>query len=186
MQLRYRYSAMNAGKTTSLLQVDHNYLENGGQALLFTSGLDDRAGTGVISSRIGLQKTAEIYSQDTDFLERLDGVEVSCVLIDEAQFLTVAQVKQLHRWVHKANTPVICYGLRTDFQGNAFPGSAALLALADSIEELRTACRCGKKATMNMRIDENGNPVSAGEQVLIGGNNRYRSVCARCFYNTFG
>jgi thymidine kinase len=108
---------------------------------------------------------------------------VACVLIDEAQFLTVEQVRQLHRWVHTTNIPVMCFGLRSDFQGNAFPGSAALLTLADNLEEIRTACQCGKKATMNMRIDEHGQKVEEGDQVLIGGNARYRQVCARCFYS---
>lgn len=181
-RLWFRYAAMNAGKTSSLLQVAHNYEENGEKVLLLTSALDDRDGQGVISSRIGLKRDASTYTPRTDFLERLDGVDVACVLIDEAQFLTVEQVRQLHQWVHTRNVPVMCFGLRSDFQGNAFPGAAALLTLADNLEEIRTACRCGKKATMNIRIDEAGNRVQAGDQVLIGGNSRYRQVCARCFY----
>lgn len=182
-RLWFRYAAMNAGKTSSLLQVAHNYEENGEQVLLLTSAIDDRDGEGVISSRIGLKRGAETYSPRTDFLERLKDVNVACVLIDEAQFLTVEQVHQLHRWVHTRNIPVMCFGLRSDFQGNPFPGSATLLTLADNLEEIRTACRCGKKATMNIRIDENGVRVQEGDQVLIGGNSRYRQVCARCFYN---
>lgn len=173
---------MNAGKTSSLLQVAHNYEENGERVLLLTSALDDRDGEGVISSRIGLKRNAETYSSRTDFAKRLTDVDVACVLIDEAQFLTVAQVHQLHKWVHTENIPVMCFGLRSDFQGNAFPGSATLLTLADNLEEIRTACRCGKKATMNIRIDERGERVQEGSQVLIGGNSRYRQVCARCFY----
>ena len=181
-RLWFRYAAMNAGKTSSLLQVAHNYEENGERVLLLTSALDDRDGDGVISSRIGLKRNAETYSPRTNFLERLEDVDVACVLLDEAQFLTVAQVHQLHRWVHTKNIPVMCFGLRSDFQGNPFPGSATLLTLADNLEEIRTACRCGKKATMNIRIDEKGERVQEGSQVLIGGNSRYRQVCARCFY----
>lgn len=181
-RLWFRYAAMNAGKTSSLLQVAHNYEENGEKVLLLTSALDDRDGDGVISSRIGLKRNAETYSQRTDFAERLTEVDVACVLIDEAQFLTVAQVHQLHKWVHAKNIPVMCFGLRSDFLGNPFPGSATLLTLADNLEEIRTACRCGKKATMNIRIDEHGERVQEGSQVLIGGNSRYRQVCARCFY----
>ena len=173
---------MNAGKTSNLLQVAHNYRENGEQVLLLTSALVDRDGQGVIASRIGLKREAETYTPRTDFLERLKDVRVACVLIDEAQFLTVEQVRQLHRWVHTTNTPAMCFGLRSDFQGNAFPGAAALLTLADNLEEIRTACRCGKKATMNIRVDENGDRVVDGDQVLIGGNSSYRQVCARCFY----
>lgn len=182
-RLWYRYAAMNAGKTSSLLQVAHNYEENGEQVLLLTSALDDRDGSGIISSRIGLKREAETYNRTTDFAERLKDVDVACVLIEEAQFLTPDQVRQLHRWVHTRNIPVMCFGLRSDFLGNAFPGAATLLTLADNIEEIRTACRCGKKATMNIRIDENGERVKEGDQVLIGGNSRYRQVCARCFYS---
>ncbi|QPF72246.1 thymidine kinase [Roseateles sp. DAIF2] len=182
-RLWFRFAAMNAGKTSSLLQVAHNYEENGEQVLLLTSALDDRAGHGVIASRIGLQREAMTYDTRTDFLALLQDVTVACVLIDEAQFLTVEQVTQLHRWVHIRNVPVMCFGLRSDFQGRAFPGAAALLTLADNLEEIRTACRCGKKATMNIRVDESGNRMREGDQVLIGGNGRYRQVCSRCFYS---
>jgi thymidine kinase len=182
-RLWFRYAAMNAGKTSNLLQVAHNYEENGERVLLLTSSLDDRSGRGVISSRIGLRRDAETYDSRTRFDELLRTVDVACVLIDEAQFLTEAQVRQLHRWVHTRDIPVMCFGLRTDFQGNAFPGAAALLLLADTLEEIRTACRCGKKATMNIRVDENGQRLKEGTQVLIGGNDRYRQVCARCFYS---
>lgn len=181
--LWFRYAAMNAGKTSSLLQVAHNYEENGERVLLLTSALDDRDGRGIISSRIGLKREAETYNPLTNFLERLANVSVACVLIDEAQFLTVEQVRQLHRWVHTNHTPIMCFGLRSDFQGNPFPGAAALLTLAENVEEIRTACRCGKKATMNIRIDESGMRVQEGDQVLIGGNSLYRQVCGRCFYN---
>lgn len=181
--LHYRFSAMNAGKSTYLLQVAHNYKENGMEVLLLTSALDGRDGYGVISSRIGLKADATTYSADTDFDDLLRDVKVACVLIDEAQFLSVEQVHQLHRWVHTKNIPVMCFGIRSDFKGNPFPGSAALLALADSLEEIKTICSCGKKATMNIRTDENGVRVREGDQVLIGGNSLYRQVCARCFYN---
>lgn len=181
--LHFRFSAMNAGKSTYLLQVAHNYKENGMQVLLLTSALDGRDGFGVISSRIGLKSDAMTYSLDTDFELLLSEVQVACVLIDEAQFLTANQVHQIHRWVHTNNTPVMCFGIRSDFRGNPFPGSATLLALADSLEEIKTICKCGKKATMNIRTDEGGNRVHEGDQVLIGGNSRYRQVCANCFYN---
>ena len=173
---------MNAGKSTHLLQVAHNYNENGREVLLFTSALDGRDGYGVVSSRIGLKRDALTYTQDTDFLELLKDVKVACVLVDEAQFLTFRQVRQLHQWVHANDIPVMCFGIRSDFQGNPFPGSAALLTLADNLEEIRTICACGKKATMNIRMDEEGHRVREGEQVLIGGNSRYRQVCAKCVY----
>ena len=181
--LHYRFSAMNAGKSTYLLQVAHNYKENGMEVLLLTSSLDGRDGYGVISSRIGLKSEATTYNADTDFDALLQDVDVACILVDEAQFLSVKQVHQLHRWVHTKNTPVMCFGIRSDFLGNPFPGSAALLALADNLEEIKTICKCGKKATMNIRTDENGVRVREGDQVLIGGNNRYRQSCAKCFYN---
>ncbi len=174
---------MNAGKSTYLLQVAHNYKENGMEVLLMTSSLDGRDGVGVISSRIGLKSNATTYNADTDFDVVLRDVDVACVLLDEAQFLSAAQVHQLHRWVHVRKTPVMCFGIRSDFQGNPFPGSAVLLALADNLEEIKTICRCGKKATMNIRTDEHGVRVREGDQVLIGGNNRYRQSCATCFYN---
>lgn len=181
-RLYFRYSAMNAGKSTYLLQVAHNYNENGSPVQLFTSAKDDRAGVGIIASRIGLQREADTYAPDTNFFEVLDGT-VACVLVDEAQFLTFEQVQQLHRWVHQKGTPVICFGIRSDFRGLPFPGSAALLALADDLEEIKTICKCGKRATMNIRTDEHGERVREGEQVLIGGNSRYRQVCAHCFYS---
>jgi thymidine kinase len=181
--LHFRFSAMNAGKSTYLLQVAHNYKESGMEVLLLTSALDGRDGYGMISSRIGLKSPAVTYTAETDFDLLLRNVNVACVLIDEAQFLTAEQVHQLHRWVHTKNIPVMCFGIRSDFLGNPFPGSAALLALSDSLEEIKTICRCGKKATMNIRTDANGDRVRQGDQVLIGGNNLYRQVCARCFYN---
>ena len=182
-KLFYRYSSMNAGKSTYLLQVAHNYNENGSEVFLLTSALDDRDGAGVIASRIGLRRDAVVYRPDTDFHELLNDVAVACVLVDEAQFLTFEQVRQLHQWVHARNIPVMCFGIRSDFQGMPFPGSAALLTLADDLEEIRTICACGKRATMNLRTDEHGVRVREGDQILIGGNARYRQVCARCFYS---
>ena len=182
-RLHFRYSSMNAGKSTYLLQVAHNYNENGNDVALFTSALDGRDGFGVISSRIGIKREAKTYSPDSDFDELLKDVNVACVLIDEAQFLTPAQVKQLHQWVHTRGIAVMCFGLRSDFRGEPFPGSAALLALADGLEEIRTVCKCGKRATMQVRVDANGHRVTDGPQVEIGGNARYRQVCGRCFYN---
>lgn len=174
---------MNAGKSTYLLQIAHNYNESGMPVFLLTAELDDRYGNGAISSRIGLHREAETFNANTDFEKLLAPVQAACVLVDEAQFLTFEQVRQLHKWVHTYGKPVICFGLRSDFQGNPFPGSVALLTLADELEEIRTICACGRRATMNIRTDEQGARVREGEQVLIGGNSRYRQVCAKCFYS---
>lgn len=182
-KLFFRYSAMNAGKSTALLQIAYNYEEQGQQVHLFTARIDDRSGIGCIASRLGLQRQASVFDDQTDFFAMLgEATGLACVLIDESQFLTAEQARQLHRLANVANLPVICFGLRSDFQGNAFPGSAQLLTLADDIEEIKTICACGRKATMNIRIDDNGRRVHAGAQVEIGGNNRYQQVCARCFY----
>ena len=182
-KLYYRYAAMAAGKSTSLLQIAHNYEEQSQRVTVFTAGIDDRYGVGKVTSRLGVSRDARVFSSDTDFLQEVwQPGPPACVLIDEAQFLSEAQVRQLHRLAHAYNVPVICFGIRTDFQGNAFPGSAALLALADDLEELKTICRCGRKASMNMRVDAAGNRVTEGAQVEIGGDSRYRSVCPRCFY----
>lgn len=182
-KLFFRYAAMNAGKSTSLLQVAHNYEERGMRVRLFTAAHDDRAGVGIIGSRLGLQREADTFGPDTQFLRAHVGDDVACLLIDEAQFLTLAQVRQLHRMAHVEHMPVICWGLRSDFLGNAFPGSAALLTLADDVEEMKSICACARKATMNIRIDGDGRRVREGEQVVIGGNERYRAVCPSCFYN---
>nr|WP_269106647.1 thymidine kinase [Massilia sp. TS11] len=176
----FRYSAMNAGKSTALLQVAHNYEEQGQSVRLFTAAIDDRYGVGRITSRLGPQRDVEIFQRDTNFLEAVD--KVGCVLVDEAQFLTPAQVQQLHRLAQTRGVPVICYGLRTDFRGEPFPGSIYLLGLADDIEEIKNICSCGKKATMNIRVDPNGERIREGEQVSIGGNESYRQACGRCFY----
>jgi len=181
-KLYFRYAAMNAGKSTALLQVAYNYEERGMAVRLFTAAHDDRMGRGLIGSRLGLTREADTFGPDTVFERAGLAAEVACVLIDEAQFLTPEQVRQLHRLAHAGRVPVICYGLRSDFRADAFPGSAMLLALADDLEEMKTICACARKATMNIRIDADGRRVKEGEQVEIGGNDRYRAVCPSCFY----
>ena len=173
---------MNAGKSTALLQAAFNYEERGMRVLLFTAAHDDRGGVGVIGSRLGLQRTAIAFGPETIFDRSLLEPDVACLLIDEAQFLAPQQVRQLHRLAHTAAVPVICWGLRSDFQAQAFPGAAALLTLADELEEMKTICACARKASFNLRIDAQGRRVKDGEQVLIGGNERYRAVCPTCYY----
>jgi thymidine kinase len=182
-KLYFRYAAMNAGKSTSLLQVAHNYEERDQTVTLFTSAIDTRYGAGSIVSRLGVARPAELFDANTDFTAVLMAQPLpACVLIDEAQFLTETQVTDLHRFAHVEGVPVICYGIRSDFQGRAFPGSRALLTLADDLEEMKTVCRCGRKATFNMRVDEAGRRVTEGAQVEIGGNERYEAVCPLRFY----
>ena len=182
-KLYFRYAAMNAGKSTALLQAAHNYEERGMRVLLFTAAHDDRAGNGVIGSRLGLQRQVATFGTDTDFAREHLSPDMACLLIDEAQFLSPAQVRQLHRLAHQSRIPVICYGLRSDFRGEAFPGSAQLLTLADDLEEMKTICACARKASMNVRLSADGRRVTEGEQVEIGGNDRYRAVCPSCFYS---
>ena len=182
-KLYFRYAAMNAGKSTALLQTAHNYEERGMRVLLFTAAHDERAGQGVIGSRLGLQRQVATFGPETMFERDHLPPDLACVLIDEAQFLTPQQVRQLHRLAHRAGVPVICYGLRSDFRGEAFPGSAQLLTLADDLEEMKTICACARKASMNMRLAADGRRVTVGEQVEIGGNDRYRAVCPSCFYS---
>jgi thymidine kinase len=179
-KLYFYYSTMNAGKSTALLQAAHNYAERGLSTLLFIARLDDRA-AGRIRSRIGLEAEAARFDPETDFWELLSQTRTNCVLIDEAQFLSKAQVRQLTRVVDEANIPVMCYGLRTDFQGELFPGSAALLAWADTLSELKTICCCGRKATMVVRVSPEGVVERAGRQIEIGGNERYVSLCRKHF-----
>lgn len=171
---------MNAGKSTALLQVAHNYEEQGQKVKLYTAAIDDRYGVGQVTSRLGPQRQVDIFDAATDFLG--DTPKVACVLVDEAQFLSPLQVQQLHQLAQVRGVPVICYGLRTDFRGEPFPGSIYLLALADDLEELKNICTCGKKATMNIRVDEQGQRIREGEQISMGGNERYRQACGRCFY----
>ena len=185
-KLYFYYAAMNAGKSTTLLQADFNYRERGMQTMLWTAAHDDRSGPGQIGSRLGLTIEAHAYSPEVDLFdavaEELKRRELHCVLIDEAQFLTRAQVLQLCRLCDEVNLPVLCYGLRTDFLGQLFEGSAALLALADALVELKAVCECGRKATMNLRVDADGHAVASGEQTEIGGNDRYVALCRRHFF----
>ncbi len=181
-KLYFRYAAMNAGKSTALLQAAHNYEERGMRVVLFTAAHDDRVAAGVIGSRLGLQRSAMTFGPRTVFDRKALPAELACLLIDEAQFLTPMQVRQLHRMAHRDSLPVLCYGLRGDFRGDGFPGSLALLTLADELEEMKTICACARKASMNMRLDAQGRRVREGEQVVIGGNDRYRAVCPSCFY----
>lgn len=185
-KLYFRYSAMNAGKSTALLQVAHNYEEHGRGVRIYTAEIDHRYGRGFVTSRLGPKRSVETFGERTDFLEELQGsaTMLSCVLVDEAQFLTPDQVKQLHRIAHVANLPVICYGIRSDFRGDPFPGAAYLLALADSLEEVKNICDCGKKATMNPRVDESGRRIVDGTQIAIEGDVRYVQMCGTCFYTT--
>ncbi|MDP9017833.1 MAG: thymidine kinase [Candidatus Eremiobacteraeota bacterium] len=181
-KLYFRYSAMNAGKSTALLQVAHNYEEHGRDVQLFTAELDHRFGPGVVTSRLGPQRKAKTFDTHYNFFEELGDSNAACILIDEAQFLTRVQVRQLHRLAHVRGIPVICYGIRSDFLGEPFPGAAYLLTLADSLEELKTICACGKKATMNVRIDDHGARITEGEQIAIEGTARYIQTCGGCFY----
>jgi len=171
-KLYFYYSAMNAGKSTSLLQAAYNYEERGMRVLLYTPLIDDRAGSGVISSRIGLSREVVAFDRDFDLFvdikKQHDSNTVSCVFLDESQFLTPAQVLQLTLVCDQLKIPVLCYGLRTDFQGEPFEGSKYLLAWADTLGEIKTICHSGKKATMNARLDADGNRVLEGEQVSIG------------------
>lgn len=174
---------MNAGKSTALLQVAHNYEENGRAVRIFTAEIDHRYGRGYVTSRLGPRRAVETFGESTDFGEALaGGGGLSCVLVDEAQFLTPPQVKQLHRVAHVQDVPVICYGIRSDFLGEPFPGAAYLLALSDSLEEVKNICTCGKKATMNVRVDERGRRVTRGSQIAIEGDVRYVQMCGKCFY----
>lgn len=188
-KLYFTYAAMNAGKSTTLLQAAFNYRERGMETIEFTARLDNREGTGVIASRIGLRKEAHVFGPETDLFEivRRDAaaMKAACVFVDEAQFLSTAQVMQLARVVDDLDLPVLCYGLRTDFMGDLFEGSARLLAIADEIRELKTICKCGSKATMNLRVDAAGKAVTSGAQVEIGGNDRYVPLCRKHFLAAF-
>ena len=188
-KLYFHYSTMNAGKSTLLLQASHNYVERGMQTYLMIAALDDRAGQGRIGSRIGISATADAFGPKADLFtligKRLDDGPCACVFIDEAQFLSREQVWQLARAVDDLRVPIMCYGLRVDFRGELFPGSSALLALADEMREVRTICFCGKKATMVVRVDDSGYALLEGSQVEIGGNERYVSVSRKEFKEVF-
>lgn len=182
-KLYFNYSTMNAGKSTLLLQASHNYRERGMSTYLITAQLDIRAGEGRIASRIGIGDPADTFAPDEDLFAkiaaRLAQGPIDCIFLDEAQFLSADQVWQLARVVDDLGIPVMCYGLRVDFRGTLFPGSAALLALADEMREVRTICHCGKKATMVVRKGPDGRPSRDGKQVQIGGNETYVSLCRR-------
>ena len=184
-QLYFYYSAMNAGKSTSLLQSAYNYYERGMHAEVFTAQVDDRHGRGVISSRIGLESDAHVFDSETDLFEQVTVLDqerkIDCVLIDEAQFLTRKQIKQLVALVDDLNIPVLAYGLRTDFLGETFEGSHYLLAWSDKIVELKTVCHCGRKANFVVRLDSEGNAITEGAQVDVGGNEKYESMCRKHF-----
>ena len=189
-KLYFYYSAMNAGKSTVLLQSSYNYQERGMRTMLFAPVIDQRAGIGRIASRIGLSAEANPFSPTDDLFRRVltqhGESRLACVLVDEAQFLSRAQVEQLCKVADKLDIPVLCYGLRTDFQAQLFPGSAALLALADDLIELKTICHCGRKATMNLRVGPDGKGLREGEQIEIGGNERYVSMCRRHYVEALG
>jgi thymidine kinase len=178
-QLYFYYGAMNAGKSTTLLQASFNYRERGMTTMLWTAAVDDRAGSGRIGSRIGLEADAQVFTAHTDLFAAVEKAPPSCVLVDEAQFLSARQVEQLAAVVDRLGVPVLAYGLRTDFQGALFPGSERLLAIADKLVELKAVCHCGRKAVMNLRVDASGVAVTTGAQTEIGGNDRYVALCRR-------
>jgi len=184
-KLYFYYASMNAGKSTTLLQASFNYRERGMETMLFTASLDDRYARGMITSRIGLAEEAELFDSATDLHAAIAAEHerrpLSCVLVDEAQFLTRDQVFQLADVCDRMNIPVLAYGLRTDFKANLFEGAAHLLAIADTLVELKAVCECGRKATMNLRVDAAGHAVREGAQTEIGGNDRYVALCRRHF-----
>ncbi len=182
-KLYFYYSSMNAGKSTTLLQSSYNYQERGMNTLIYTAAIDDRFGVGKVSSRIGISQDALLFNNESDLFTEIknyvDNNSLHCVLIDEAQFLSKAQVYQLTEVVDKLNIPVLCYGLRTDFQSELFEGSQYLLSWADKLKELKTICYCGSKANFVIRMNEKGEAISEGNQIQIGGNDSYISVCRR-------
>lgn len=192
-KLYFYYSSMNAGKSTTLLQADFNYRERGMQTMLWTAALDDRGERNAdhaIESRIGLHAQAHRFAAETDLWARISAAHsvepLACVLVDEAQFLNEAQVWQLARVADQLGIPVLCYGLRTDFQGELFPGAMALLGIADSLIELKAVCHCGRKSSMNLRVDGEGKAVKQGAQTEIGGNDRYVALCRKHFTEALG
>ncbi|WNJ94948.1 thymidine kinase [Vibrio ruber] len=189
-QMYFYYSAMNAGKSTTLLQSSFNYRERGMNPVIYTAAIDDRFGVGKVSSRIGLEEEAYLFGETSDLFQEIDQLhqqmKVDCILIDECQFLSKEQVYQLTDVVDRLGIPVLCYGLRSDFKGELFPGSQHLLAWADKLVELKTICHCGKKANMVVRVDAQGQPIAEGAQVDIGGNDRYVSVCRKHYKEALG
>lgn len=188
-KLYFNYSTMNAGKSTLLLQAAYNYEERKMKPILFTANLDDRAGVGIIKSRIGIERSAEIFKEDTNLLSKIKEIlkeqDIQCLLIDEAQFLSKKQVWELASIVDDLKIPVLCYGLRVDFKGELFSGSKALLCIADEIREIKTICFCGKKATMVVRKNEKGETLTSGGQIEIGGNEKYISLCRKHWKKAF-
>ncbi|MCO4798165.1 MAG: thymidine kinase [Colwelliaceae bacterium] len=184
-QLYFYYSTMNAGKSTHLLQSSYNYRERGLNTVLYTALIDDRFDQGKVSSRLGISADAKLFDQKTDILNEVTTCsqqnKIDCVLVDEAQFLSSEQVKQLTDIVDHLKIPVLAYGIRTDFLGQTFSGSASLLAWADKLIELKTICHCGKKANFVVRRDQDGNAVTGGQQIEVGGNERYESLCRTHF-----
>ena len=189
-KLYFYYSSMNAGKSTTLLQSSFNYQERGMATMLWTAAVDDRYGQGRVVSRIGLEAQAHLFDPQVDLFAAIaaqhDATPLSCVLVDEAQFLSRDQVWQLAGVCDRLDVPVLCYGLRTDFRGELFEGSAHLLGLADTLSEIKTVCDCGRKATMNLRVDGRGQAIRDGEQTEIGGNDRYVALCRRHFVEQMG
>lgn len=189
-KLYFHYSTMNAGKSTMLLQASYNYRERGMQTYLLTANFDDRSGRGRIGSRIGISEEADTFDANSDLFAmiagRLEQGPVACVMADEAQWMTKEQVWQLARAVDDLKVPIMCYGLRVDFRGELFPGSAALLALSDEMREVRTICHCGKKANMVVRKDEAGRALRDGPQILVGGNDTYVSLCRKHWREAVG
>ncbi|CAN5307696.1 thymidine kinase [soil metagenome] len=184
-KLYFYYASMNAGKSTTLLQSSFNYRERGMATMLWTAAIDRRYGAGHITSRIGLDTAAHMFDAGTDIGAAIRAehgrTPLSCVLLDEAQFLNHAQVLQLAAICDEADIPVLCYGLRTDFRGHIFEGSLWLLGLADTLAEIKAVCACGRKATMNLRLDAQGRAVREGDQTHIGGNETYVALCRRHF-----
>ena len=184
-KLYFYYASMNAGKSTTLLQAAFNYQERGMETMLWTAELDDRYEVGAITSRIGLKAEAHRFRPETNLFDEVLAEQarrpLACVLVDEAQFLSRDQVLQLARLADEKNIPIVTYGLRTDFQAELFPGSAALLGIADTLVELKAVCECGRKATMNVRVDADGNAVKEGAQTEVGGNDRYVALCRKHF-----
>lgn len=185
-KLYFNYSSMNAGKSTMLLQANHNYKERGMNTVIYTSSIDNRYGKKEIVSRIGLKAESNIFSDSTDIYKEIINFnkekKVDCVLIDEAQFLNKDQVTQLGQIVDELDIPVLTFGIRTDFKGNLFEGSEYLLAWADNLKEIKTVCHCGRKATMVLRLDKSGNVIEEGDQIEVGGNEKYVSICRKHFY----
>ena len=189
-KLYFYYASMNAGKSTTLLQANFNYRERGMATMLWTAALDQRGSEQAIESRIGLGADAHRFDAETDLFARVSAAHqaqpLACVLIDEAQFLSEAQVWQLARMADQSGIPVLCYGLRTDFQGALFPGAKILLGIADSLVELKAVCHCGRKSSMNLRVDDSGAAVKQGAQTEIGGNDRYVALCRKHFAQALG